>query len=63
MSAIGRDALGDDLMTLMGQRGVRTEAVQRLDGRRTRDVLVTRKEGGDRVFAGFGGDTADYADW
>jgi len=61
VTCVGRDALGDGLLELMGRRGVDVSGVQRAD-RPTRDVLVTRKEGGDRVFAGFGSPTGEYAD-
>jgi sugar/nucleoside kinase (ribokinase family) len=48
ISALGDDALGQDLLDLMADRGVDATAVERLPNRKTRDVLVTRTEDGDR---------------
>lgn len=62
VSAIGKDELGDQFVALLQERGVDTSAVQRVD-RPTRDILVTRMEGGDRVFSGFGkASTHEYGD-
>ncbi|PSC74999.1 Haloalkane dehalogenase [Micractinium conductrix] len=62
VSAIGKDDLGDQFVALLEERGVDTSAVQRND-RPTRDILVTRLPGGDRVFSGFGkAKTHEYAD-
>jgi fructokinase len=64
VGALGRDALGDRFAALLAERGVDTAVgLQRVDGRPTRDVLVTRSADGDRVFAGFGAAaSAAYAD-
>lgn len=62
ISAIGQDELGDQFVALLQERGVDTSAVQRVI-QPTRDVLVTRTEDGDRVFAGFGkAHTHEYGD-
>ncbi|CAG9461131.1 unnamed protein product [Pedinophyceae sp. YPF-701] len=61
VSAIGKDELGDKLVALMEKKGVDMSGLTRID-KPTRDVLVERKEGGDRVFAGFGSPTETYAD-
>ncbi|EFN55549.1 hypothetical protein CHLNCDRAFT_134013 [Chlorella variabilis] len=53
VSAIGQDELGDQFVALLQERGVDTSGVQRV-GQPTRDILVTRRPDGDRVFAGFG---------
>jgi fructokinase len=62
VSALGRDALGDDLVALLASKGVDTTGVQRVDAP-TRDVYVVFTPDGDRQFVGFGAAPADaYAD-
>lgn len=62
-TALGADKIGDDFVSLLESRDVDTSLIQRVPGKPTRDVLVTRTEDGERTFAGFGGAAVDgYAD-
>lgn len=62
VSALGRDALGDAMLSLLASKGVDVAGVQRTDAP-TRDVYVVFDDGGDRQFVGFGANAADaYAD-
>jgi fructokinase len=59
---LGQDDLGDQMSQLLTSRGIDLSAVKRTE-QPTRDVLVTRTEGGERTFAGFGKAKAnEYAD-
>lgn len=62
VSAVGQDDLGEQMLDLLQSRKVDLSAVQRVP-EPTRDVLVTRDEGGEREFSGFGAAKNDeYAD-
>jgi len=61
VSALGKDDRGEELMTLIKDRGMDTSAIQRPDAP-TRDVYVERSVTNDRHFAGFGLNTKDYCD-
>jgi fructokinase len=59
---LGQDEFGDDMSKLLQSRGIDLSSVARTD-HPTRDVLVTRTEGGERTFAGFGKAKAnEYSD-
>ena len=63
IGAVGEDEPGNDLVKLLEEIGVDTTGVQRHSEAPTRQVLVTRKQNGDRVFSGFKDyDTAEFAD-
>lgn len=63
IGAVGEDEPGNDLVKLLEEVGVDTVGVQRHPEAPTRQVLVTRKQNGDRVFSGFKDyDTAEFAD-
>ncbi len=63
IGAVGEDEPGKDLVKLLEEIGVDTTGVQRHPSSPTRQVLVTRKQNGDRVFSGFKDyDTAEFAD-
>ncbi len=63
IGAVGEDEPGNDLVKLLEEIGVDTTGVQRHSEAPTRQVLVTRKQNGDRVFSGFKDyDTATFAD-
>ncbi|MEO0685836.1 MAG: carbohydrate kinase [Cyanobacteria bacterium J06649_11] len=63
IGAVGEDEPGNNLVQLLQEIGVDTFGVQRHPQAPTRQVLVTRKQNGDRVFAGFKDyDTAEFAD-
>ncbi len=63
IGAVGEDQPGNNLVKLLEEIGVDTTGVQRHSSSPTRQVLVTRKQNGDRVFAGFKDyDTAEFAD-
>ncbi|MGB6297790.1 MAG: carbohydrate kinase [Rivularia sp. (in: cyanobacteria)] len=63
IGAVGEDEPGNELVKLLEEIGVDTAGVQRDREAPTRQVLVTRKQNGDRVFSGFKDyDTADFAD-
>ena len=62
VSALGKDSLGDDLVSLLASKGVDVTGVQRVPAP-TRDVYVVFTKDGDRSFVGFGAAAADeYAD-
>ncbi|GAX78109.1 hypothetical protein CEUSTIGMA_g5551.t1 [Chlamydomonas eustigma] len=61
LTALGIDERGDQIMNILKESGVQTEAVQRIE-KATRDVYVIRDLKGDREFAGFGLPTDTYAD-
>ena len=62
VSALGKDSLGDDLISLLSSKGVDVTGVQRVPAP-TRDVYVVFTPDGDRSFVGFGAAAADaYAD-
>jgi len=63
IGAVGEDEPGKSLVKLLEEVGVDTDGVQLNSEAPTRQVLVTRKENGDRVFSGFKDyDTAEFAD-
>ena len=63
IGAVGEDKAGNNLQALLQEIGVDTTGVQRHPQAPTRQVLVTRKLNGDRVFAGFKDyDTGEFAD-
>ena len=63
IGAIGEDKPGKSLVKLLEEVGVDTDGVQLNSEAPTRQVLVTRKENGDRIFSGFKDyDTAEFAD-
>lgn len=63
IGAVGEDEPGNNLVELLQEVGVDTTGVQRHHKAPTRQVLVTRKQNGDRVFAGFKDyDTSEFAD-
>ena len=63
VGAVGEDEPGKELVKLVEEIGVDTTGVQRHPSSPTREVLVTRKQNGDRVFSGFKDyDTAEFAD-
>ncbi|KXZ43742.1 hypothetical protein GPECTOR_81g190 [Gonium pectorale] len=64
VTALGDDELGEKLLDVCRERGVKLHAVQRPAGRPTRDVFVVRDASGDREFSGFGlpGIGEGYAD-
>ena len=63
IGAIGEDKPGKSLVKLLEEVGVDTDGVQLNYEAPTRQVLVTRKENGDRIFSGFKDyDTAEFAD-
>lgn len=63
IGAVGEDEPGNELVKLLEEIGVDTAGVQRDREAPTRQVLVTRKQNGDRVFSGFKDyDTAEFAD-
>ncbi|MDY6899548.1 MAG: carbohydrate kinase, partial [Cyanobacteriota bacterium] len=63
IGAVGEDEPGKELIKLLEEVGVDTNGVQRHPEAPTRQVLVTRKENGDRVFSGFKDyDTEEFAD-
>ncbi|MEO1376180.1 MAG: carbohydrate kinase [Cyanobacteria bacterium J06635_10] len=63
IGAVGADEAGNNLQALLQEIGVDTTGVQRHPQAPTRQVLVTRKLNGDRVFAGFKDyDTSEFAD-
>lgn len=63
IGAVGEDEPGKDLVKLLEEIGVDTTGVQRHPSSPTRQVLVTRKQNGDRVFSGFKDyDTVEFAD-
>ncbi|WP_414621424.1 carbohydrate kinase family protein [Calothrix sp. CCY 0018] len=63
IGAVGEDEPGNELVKLLEEVGVDTTGVQRHPEAPTRQVLVTRKQNGDRVFSGFKDyDTATFAD-
>ena len=63
IGAVGEDEPGKNLVKLLEEIGVDIEGVQFKPEAPTRQVLVTRKENGDRVFSGFKDyDTAEFAD-
>lgn len=63
IGAVGEDEPGNNLKALLQEIGVDTTGVQRHSQSPTRQVLVTRKLNGDRVFAGFKDyDTTEFAD-
>ena len=63
IGAVGEDQPGNELVKLLEEVGVDTTGVQRHPSSPTREVLVTRKQNGDRVFSGFKDyDTAEFAD-
>lgn len=62
VSAVGQDVLGEQMLDLLHSRHVDLTPVQRVP-QPTRDVLVTRDEGGEREFSGFGAaKNNEYAD-
>ena len=63
IGCVGEDETGTSLVKLLEEVGVNTNGVQRHPSAPTRQVLVTRKENGDRLFAGFKDyDTTEFAD-
>ena len=63
IGAVGEDEPGKSLVKLLEEVGVDTDGVQLNSEAPTRQVLVTRKENGDRIFSGFKDyDTAEFAD-
>lgn len=63
IGAVGEDEPGNNLTKLLQEIGVDTTGVQPHPQAPTRQVLVTRKLNGDRVFAGFKDyDTTEFAD-
>lgn len=63
IGAVGEDEPGKNLVKLLEEVGVDTDGVQLNPEAPTRQVLVTRKENGDRVFSGFKDyDTEEFAD-
>ena len=63
IGAVGEDEAGNNLQALLQEVGVDTAGVQRHPEAPTREVLVVRKQNGDRVFAGFKDyDTTEFAD-
>ena len=63
IGAVGADESGTNLQALLQEIGVDTTGVQSHAEAPTRQVLVTRKLNGDRVFAGFKDyDTTEFAD-
>lgn len=63
IGAVGEDEAGNNLQALLQEIGVDTAGVQRHPEAPTRQVLVVRKQNGDRVFAGFKDyDTTEFAD-
>ena len=63
IGAVGEDEPGNNLVKLLEEIGVDTNGVQRHPQAPTRQVLVTRKQNGDRVFSGFKDyDSAEFAD-
>jgi fructokinase len=61
IGCVGQDQWGDQLVDLLEELNVNTTGVQRHTSP-TRSVYVTRSEGGDRAFAGFGKGGTDFAD-
>lgn len=63
LGCVGQDESGAELVTLLKSLDVNIEGLQQHPTAPTRKVYVTRTEGGDRTFAGFGKhDTAEFAD-
>lgn len=63
MGCVGSDAMGETLVDLLETIGVDLRGLQRHPTAPTRAVFVTRTEGGDRHFAGFGKyPTSEFAD-
>ncbi len=63
IGAVGEDQPGKELVKLLEEIGVDITGVQRHPQAPTREVLVTRKQNGDRVFSGFKDyDTVEFAD-
>ena len=63
IGCVGRDGVGDELLTLLKNTGVDITGLQRHATAPTRQVLVTRTETGERSFAGFKGyPTTAFAD-
>ncbi|BAY87441.1 PfkB protein [Calothrix parasitica NIES-267] len=63
IGAVGEDESGKSLVKLLEEVGVDTDGVQLNSEAPTRQVLVTRKENGERLFSGFKDyDTAEFAD-
>ncbi|MBE9213474.1 carbohydrate kinase [Plectonema cf. radiosum LEGE 06105] len=63
IGVVGEDEAGNNLQALLQEIGVDTTGVQRHPQAPTRQVLVVRKQNGDRVFAGFKDyDTTEFAD-
>ena len=63
IGCVGKDPLGQELVSLLNSIGVDTSGVQYDETNPTRQVYVTRTEQGDRIFAGFGDRAADrFAD-
>ncbi|MEM7716276.1 MAG: carbohydrate kinase [Cyanobacteria bacterium P01_A01_bin.68] len=63
IGAVGEDEPGKSLVKLLEEVGVDTDGVQLNSEAPTRQVLVTRKENGERLFSGFKDyDTAEFAD-
>ncbi len=63
IGAVGEDEAGSNLKALLEEIGVDTAGVQISPESPTRKVLVTRKQNGDRVFAGFKDyETTEFAD-
>ncbi|AFY58429.1 sugar kinase, ribokinase [Rivularia sp. PCC 7116] len=63
IGCVGEDETGTSLVKLLEAVGVDTTGVQHHPSSPTRQVLVTRKQNGDRVFAGFKDyDTTEFAD-
>ena len=54
VGAVGTDPEGEELITILQERGVVMTGIQRYEKNPTRKVYVTRTEEGDRIFAGFG---------
>ncbi len=63
LGCVGRDSPGRELVQLLDNIGVATEAVQRHETQPTREIYVIRTADGDRQFVGFGDrDTSEFAD-
>ncbi|KDD74184.1 pfkB family carbohydrate kinase [Helicosporidium sp. ATCC 50920] len=62
VGALGDDQRGRDFAATLTDLGVDVEGAQIIAARKTRDVLVTLTEDGERTFAGFGGPNAEFAD-